>query len=61
MLRDIFQILVSLGAGASAQLTSNTIILQSIPRRIYIWARNNNSVLKSVSTLYRYISFTCTN
>lgn len=37
----------SLGAGASTQLTSNTIILQSIPRRIYIWARNNNSVLQS--------------
>jgi len=36
--------------GASSQLTSNTIVLQSIPRRIYIWARDNNATLNADCT-----------
>lgn len=36
---------------ATSTLTSNTIVLQSIPRRIYIWARANNTSLQSSPNL----------
>jgi len=40
----------AIAPNGTAQLTSNTIVLQSIPRRIYIWARSNNSELNNDCT-----------
>jgi hypothetical protein len=37
----------SINPGDTGTLISNTIVLQSIPRRFYIWARNNNAILQS--------------
>ena len=40
----------SIAPNAQGTLTSNTIVLQSIPRRIYIWARSNNEELNNDCT-----------